>query len=74
LTENFIGLRTALNCAGNIFNAGVYDLRVVRKLWLSLIIFVASYSHIFSWDVILLKRRIVKTLKLNGNGVLIRKS
>ncbi|MEN9949556.1 MAG: hypothetical protein RLY85_308 [Bacteroidota bacterium] len=74
LAENFIGFRTSLNCAGNIFNAGVYDLSVVRKLWLSLIIFVASYSHIFSWDVILLKRRIIKTLKLNGNGVLIRKS
>ncbi len=73
IAENLIGLRTALNCARNVFKSSLYQINPVTKFWLSALIFVAAYSHIISWDLILLKRRFVKLLKLSQNGVLFNK-
>lgn len=73
IAENLIGLRTALNCAGNVFNSSSYPISLVTKFWLYALIFVAAYSHIISWDLILLKRRFLKSLKLKRNGVLFNK-
>jgi glycosyltransferase domain-containing protein len=73
IAENLIGLRTALNCSANIFKSSCYQINLFSKIWFSSLIFMASYSHIISWDLILLKRRFLKSLKLNKNGVLFGK-
>ncbi len=72
LSKNFIGLSTSLNCAGNVFSSGKYDITVFRKWILSVLIFIATYLNTLQWDLLMMKRRLIKMLGINKQGVIFR--
>lgn len=71
-SKNFIGLSTSLNCAKNVFDSGRYQISFFKKTLLSVIIFIFAYLNTIRWDFILTKRRLVKFLNINSNGVIFR--
>jgi len=74
LSTHFLGFTTAFNCAKNIIISKLYSIPLVKQALLALLVFVAGYSHIASWDILFLKRRTLKYFNLGANGVLFKKS
>ncbi len=72
LSKIFIGLSTSLNCAENVFNSGKYHVSVIKKIFLSIVIFISAYLNTIQWDFIFLKRKLVKLLKINSDGVIFK--
>ncbi|MES2374299.1 MAG: glycosyltransferase family 2 protein [Bacteroidota bacterium] len=70
LSKKYLGLSCSLNCAGNVFHSGVYDISWIKKLMLSILIFISSYSNTIQWDVLFVKRRVVKFLRISPDGVI----
>ena len=70
ITRNFIGLGSSLNCALYIFKSKVYKEILLYKLLLAILIFISSYMNTLRWDLLFLKRRLVKVLRINKNGVI----
>lgn len=70
ISRNFIGLGSSLNCALYIFKSKVYKEGVLLKLLLTILIFSSSYINTLEWDLLYLKRKLVKVLKINKNGVI----
>lgn len=70
ISRNFIGLGTSLNCSLYIFNSRIYKENIALKFLLSILIFISSYINTLEWDLLFLKRKLVKVLKINKNGVI----
>jgi len=70
ISRNFIGLGSSLNCSLYIFKSKVYKVNYIGKIILFLLIFIISYINIIGWDLLTLKRKLVKLLKINKNGVI----
>jgi len=74
LSTHFLGLTTAYNCANNVFSSKMYDIPRIQKALLAILVFVSGYLHIASWDILFLKRRVLKYLNLGTNGVFFKKT
>jgi len=72
ITQYLVGFSTSLNCSTNVFSSSKYNIPFIKKIALSILIFICAYFNTFSWDLILLKRKIVKQLKINKNGILFK--
>ena len=70
LSRNFIGLASSLNCSSYIFKSKVYKENIFSKFLLFILIFISSYINTIEWDLLHLKRKFVKLLKINKNGVI----
>jgi glycosyltransferase involved in cell wall biosynthesis len=70
ISRNFIGLGSSLNCALYIFKSKVYKEIIIYKLLLAILIFISSYMNTLGWDLLFLKRKLVKVLRINKNGVI----
>ena len=72
LSKNLIGLASSLNCSSYIFKSKVYKLNIFSKSLLFILIFICSYINTIEWDLLHLKRKVVKLLKINKNGVIFK--
>lgn len=70
ISRNFIGLGISLNCSFYIFKSKVYKEFIISKLLLSILVFLSAYVNTLEWDLLYLKRKLVKVLKINKNGVI----
>jgi len=70
LSNHLVGLSSAVNCAGNIFHSGVYTISWIKKLALSFLVFVAAYSNTIRWDLLFIKRKLVRSLGIDPKGVI----
>lgn len=72
LSKHYMGLSTSINCAKNVFNSDSYQLPFIKKALLSILIFITAYFNTISWDLLFVKRKLVKLLKINSNGVIFK--
>jgi glycosyltransferase domain-containing protein len=72
MSKYLIGLSTSINCAKNIFDSKHYNLSFINKLFLSLYVFFTAYLNVIHWDIILLKRVVLKWLHFSSDGVLFK--
>jgi glycosyltransferase involved in cell wall biosynthesis len=72
ISRNFIGLGSSINCSFYIFKSKVYKVNLIAKIILSLLVFIISYINLIGWDLLNLKRKVVKLLKINKNGVIFK--
>jgi glycosyltransferase domain-containing protein len=70
ISRNFIGLGTSFNCSLYVFKSQVYSCNILSKTLLFIIIFVCTFVNTIGWDLLHLKRNIVKILKISKNGVI----
>jgi glycosyltransferase domain-containing protein len=70
ISRNFIGLGSSLNCSSYIFKSKVYKEHIISRLLLSILVFLSAYMNTLEWDLLYLKRKLVKVLKINKNGVI----
>jgi hypothetical protein len=48
----------------------MYKENIAVKFLLSILIFISSYINTLEWDLLFLKRKLVKVLNINKNGVI----
>ena len=72
ISRNFIGLGTSLNCSLYIFKSKIYKESIIVKFLLSILVFISSYINTLEWDLLFLKRKLVKVLNINKNGVIFK--
>lgn len=70
ISRNFIGLETSINCSSYVFKSKVYKENFISKFLLFIIIFISTYMNTIQWDLLQLKRKVVKFLKISENGVI----
>ena len=70
ISRNYIGLATSLNCSLYIFKSKVYKSNILAKIGLFVSVFISSYINTIGWDLLFLKRKVVKLLKISKNGVI----
>lgn len=73
LSSNFIGLSTALNCSAGVWKSKNIQFSFIKRAILSCIVFFSTYLNTIQWDILFIKRKIVKLLGINKDGVLIKK-
>ena len=72
ISTHFIGLSSALNCAEFVLKSDLFKIPLYKKVGLSIVIFLTSYSNIYKWDMLILKRKAVKFFRINSSGVIFK--
>lgn len=74
ISRNFIGLAISLNCSGYIYKSKIFTINDLLKIGYSLAVFFVVYKNIYSWDLLFIKRKLVKALGINKEGVLLNRN
>lgn len=74
ISRNFIGLAISLNCSRYIYKSKIFTINLSVKICYSIAVYLITYKNLIKWDLLFIKRELVKALGINKEGVLFNRN